>query len=63
MNPKIFKDTKFNGKTAVNKTDNNHLKELIYNDLLLYHPSAIGEIHERLGKDIPRKRILKYLKT
>jgi ATP-dependent DNA helicase RecG len=57
INPKVLKATNFKGKTTLKRIENYRLKELIFQDLSIYQPCSIGEIHERIGREISRKQI------
>lgn len=61
INPKILQTTKFKGRTNLKRIESHRLKELVYQDLLIYPNSAISETHERIGKEIPRIRIFRCL--
>ncbi|MDR0692870.1 MAG: putative DNA binding domain-containing protein [Prevotellaceae bacterium] len=61
INPKILQATKFKGSTNLKRIESHRLKELIYQDLLIYPNSAISATQERIGKEIPRIRIFRCL--
>ena len=52
-----MRKTKFKGKTNLKKIEDHRLRELIYQDLITYPKSAIGDIHNRIGKEISKRRI------
>jgi ATP-dependent DNA helicase RecG len=62
INPKILKHTNFKGKTNLKRIESHRLKELIYQDLLIYAPCSISEIHERIGKEISKSQLIRCLK-
>jgi len=62
INPKILKQTNFKGETNLKRIESHRLKELIYQDLLIYAPCSIAEIHERIGKEISKSQLIKCLK-
>ena len=62
VNPKILQQTKFKGKTNLKRIEKYRLQELIYQDLLIYSNSAISEIHDRIGKEIPKSQVVSCLK-
>jgi len=39
------------------KIEPHRLQELIYQDLLIYPESQIGDIHTRIGKEIPKRKL------
>jgi ATP-dependent DNA helicase RecG len=57
INPQVLQQIKFKGKTNLKKIEDYRLKELIYQDLSTYNNSPIGEIHERIGKEIKIRKI------
>jgi ATP-dependent DNA helicase RecG len=57
VNPKVLKATNFKGKTNLKRIESHRLKELIFQDLSIYQPCSLGEIHERIGKEIPTRQI------
>jgi len=63
INPKILKQTNFKGKTNLKRIESHRLKELIYQDLLIYEHSSISEIHERIGNEIPKPQLIRCLKA
>lgn len=52
VNPDFLKKTNFKGKTNLKQIENHRLEELIYQDVKIYQPTAIGDIHTRIGKEI-----------
>lgn len=62
INSKILKQTNFKGKTNLKRIESHRLKELIYQDLLIYAPCSINDIHERIGKEISKPQLIKCLK-
>lgn len=57
VNPNYLKRLNFKGKTTLKKIEPHRLKELIIQDLKIYQPSEISNIHERIGKEISSRRI------
>lgn len=56
INPQILKGTAFE-KTDLSKIEEHRLKNLILEDIEKYPLSSIGEIHNRIGKEIPLRRL------
>jgi ATP-dependent DNA helicase RecG len=56
INPKVLRNTEF-ANTNLKKIQPHRLKELILEDLSDYSISSIDEIHERVGKEIPIRKI------
>ena len=61
VNPKMLQQANFKGKTNLKKIENHRLRELIYQDVLTYPESSISEIHERIGLEIPLRKIQSQL--
>lgn len=65
VNPEFLKKVNFKGKTNLKRIENHRLEELIYQDVKIYGPTAIGDIHLRIGKElslhIVRKAIYKMV--
>lgn len=57
----LLKKMNFKGKTSLKKIENHRLRELIYQDILSYPYSAISEISERIGQEIPFRKIKSQL--
>ena len=47
----------FSGTTTLSRIEPHRLKALIVEDLERYPGSAIGDIHDRIGPEINRRRI------
>jgi ATP-dependent DNA helicase RecG len=52
VNPDFLKKVNFKGKTNLKRIENHRLEELIYQDVKIYGPTAIGDIHIRIGKEL-----------
>lgn len=59
IEPSILKKHNFKGKTSLKAIPDHRLNALIIEDLSRYGRSSIGEIHQRIGKEIPL-RTLRY---
>lgn len=57
VNPDFLKRVNFKGKTNLKRIENHRLEELIYQDVKLYQPTKIGDIHERIGEEILIRKI------
>jgi ATP-dependent DNA helicase RecG len=55
--PKLLKKTDFKGKTSLKKIENHRLKELILQDLAIYEPASISEVHQRIGTEIHYRKV------
>ncbi len=56
INPQILKGTAFE-KTDLSKIEEHRLRNLVLEDLEKYPYSTIGDIHNRIGKEIPVRRL------
>lgn len=57
INPDYLKKLNFKGKTNLKNIEIHRLKELIYQDLSIYPGSPIGDIHTRIGVEIPKRKL------
>jgi ATP-dependent DNA helicase RecG len=58
-----LKKVNFKGKTNLKRIENHRLEELIYQDIKIYGPTPIRDIHTRIGKEISKNVIQKALKA
>ncbi|MCB0463893.1 MAG: helix-turn-helix transcriptional regulator, partial [Flavobacteriaceae bacterium] len=59
VEPSVLKKHEFKGKTNLKVIRTQRLNALIIEDLTRFDKSSIGEIHQRIGKEIP-SRTLRY---
>ncbi|WP_396602051.1 ATP-binding protein [Algibacter sp. R77976] len=59
IDPSVLKKHEFKGKTNLKVIPTHRLDALIIEDLSRFDKSAFGEIHQRIGKEIPQ-RTLRY---
>lgn len=52
VNSDFLKKVNFKGKTNLKGIESHRLEELIYQDVRKYQPTSLGEIHERIGKEL-----------
>lgn len=57
VNPEYLKGSNYKGKTSLKRIENYRIKELIREDLKIYKEATLSEIHQRIGKEIPYKKI------
>lgn len=57
VNPEFLKKSNFKGKTNLKGILDHRLEELIYQDVSIYQPSSVGEINQRIGEEIPIRRL------
>ena len=58
----VLKDSKYKGTTSLKRIENYRIRELIIEDLKIYKCASLNDIHERIGKEIPTKKIWLQLK-
>lgn len=63
VDPRILRDSEYKGKTSLIRIENYRLKELIVEDLKIYQPCSLSDIHERIGKEIPFRKVQFQMKT
>jgi ATP-dependent DNA helicase RecG len=63
LNPDFIQSVGYKGKTTLKGIERHRLRELIVTDLERYKISSINEIHERIGKEIPIRRIRTELRS
>ena len=61
VNPAFLKKINFKGKTNLKRIENHRLEELIYQDVKIYQPTSLGEIHQRIGKELPYNKVIKTI--
>lgn len=61
VNPGFLKKANFKGRTNLKGIENHRLQELIYQDVKIYQPTALGEIHLRIGKELPYNKVRKTI--
>ncbi len=61
VNPDFLKKANFKGVTNLKRIENYRLEELIYQDVKIYQPAALGDIHERIGKEISKNKVRKMI--
>lgn len=61
INPVLLQSSQYKGRTTLKRIEDYRLKELILEDLKLYKEAQIGDIHQRVGPEINRKRIKRQI--
>jgi ATP-dependent DNA helicase RecG len=61
LNPDFLRKADFKGKTTLKKIEDHRLKELIFQDLKVYPNSSVSDIHQRVGNEIPIRKIKSQL--
>lgn len=61
INPDLLRQLDFKGKTDLKKIESHRLEQLILEDLKIYQPCSIGDLHQRIGMEINQKKIKRQL--
>lgn len=59
----LLRGSDYKGQTSLKRIENYRIKELIIEDLKIYTQASLKDIHQRIGKEIPYKRILAQMKN
>jgi ATP-dependent DNA helicase RecG len=62
IEPDVLRTLEFQGETTLKGIERHRLRELILRDLEIYRKASISQIHERIGKEIPRRKLQHELK-
>jgi len=57
VNPAVLRANDFKGKTSLKGIERHRLRELIVSDLQIYSTGKRGEIHGRIGKEVPERQL------
>ena len=57
VNPEVLKATQFRGRTSLKGIERHRLRELVLRDLGIYGRSRRGQIHGRIGAEIPERTL------
>lgn len=57
VNPAVLRANDFKGKTSLKGIERHRLRELIVSDLQIYGMGKRGEIHGRIGKEVPERQL------
>jgi len=55
--PEVLKSLDFPAVTSLARIQPHRLEALVYEDVERYPKSAIGEVHKRIGKEVPRHQV------
>jgi ATP-dependent DNA helicase RecG len=61
IDPNVLRTLEFQGVTTLKGIERHRLRELILRDLEIYRKSSISEIHDRIGNEIPRRKVRREL--
>lgn len=59
----VLKQSYYKGKTSLKRIEDYRIKELIVEDLKIYTCAPLKDIHQRIGNEIPYKKILAQMKS
>ena len=59
---RTLRDSEYKDQTSLKRIESYRLRELIMEDLKIYQPCPISDIHLRIGKEIPLRKIQFQLK-
>ena len=59
---RTLRNSEYKGQTSLKRIESYRLRELIMEDLKIYQPCPISDIHVRIGKEIPLRKIQFHLK-
>ena len=62
VEPQVLRRLEFQGGTTLKGIERHRLRELILRDLEIYEKASISQIHSRIGKEIPRRKLQHELK-
>ena len=62
IEPELLCLLEFKGSTTLKGIEKHRLHELVLQDLSIYKEAGISEIHERIGKEISRRKLQRTLK-
>lgn len=62
VEPEVLRSLEFQGETTLKGIERHRLQELILRDLEIYQKASISQIHNRIGKEIPRRKLQHELK-
>ncbi len=62
VEPRLLRTLEFRGETTLKGIERHRLRELILRDLEIYGKASISQIHARIGKEIPRRKLQHELK-
>lgn len=61
VEPKVLRTLEFQGETSLKGIEPHRLRELILRDLEIYRTASINQIHDRIGNEIPRRKLRREL--
>ncbi len=62
VNQALLRDSSYKGTTTLKRVEDYRIRELVIEDLKIYECAPLKDIHLRIGKEIPYKRVLAQIK-
>ena len=62
VNQSLLRDSSYKGTTTLKRVEDYRIRELIIEDLKIYECAPLRDIHLRIGREIPYKRVLAQIK-
>ncbi len=62
VEPKLLRNSNYKGKTSLKRIENYRIKELIREDLKIYKKASLPDIHQRIGMEIPYRKLQLQMK-
>ncbi len=63
VEPDLLRKLDFKGTTSLKTIEKHRLRELILKDLEIYMKASVSEIHERIGAEIPIRKLRSELQN
>lgn len=57
VDPQLLRKLAFKGSTTLKGIEKHRLRELVLRDLGIYQEASVGQIHGRIGKEIPLRKL------
>lgn len=61
VNAQLLIDSNYKGRTSLKRIEPYRLRELIVEDLKIYKSATLGDLQERIGQEIPYKKVWQQL--
>lgn len=63
VDSRVLRDSGYKGTTSLKRIESYRLRELIIEDLKIYQPCSLPDIHERIGSEIPMRKFQFQMKS
>ena len=61
VEPRLLRESGYKGQTSLKRIENYRIKELIIEDLKIYQPCGLHDIHVRIGEEIPYRKLQRQM--